>query len=141
MRSRKPGPGDREWGANQLLQRAKTMRSQASDAERLLWRHLRASRFHGYKFRRQVVIEPYIVDFVCLEARLIIEADGGQHMEQLDYDARRAKKLESMGYTVIRFWNHEILGQIDAVLEVILSTLNRSPLPGPLPGGEGEKQR
>jgi very-short-patch-repair endonuclease len=117
------------------------MRTQASDAERQLWKHLRAHRFKGYKFRRQVVIEPYIVDFVCFEAMLIIEADGGQHMEQQGYDSQRTKKLESMGYTVIRFWNHEILGGIDAVLEVILKVLmDLSPLPG-LSLGERGKNR
>ncbi len=118
-----PRERDRERGSNKLFQRAKTMRTQASDAERLLWQHLRAHRLHGYKFRRQVVIEPYIVDFVCLEARLIIEADGGQHTERQNYDEQRTKKLESMGYKVIRFWNHEVLNRIDDVLGVILDAL------------------
>jgi len=74
---------------------------------------------NGFKFRRQVVIEPYIVDFVCFEARLIIEADGGQHVEQAEYDALRTKTLESMGYRVIRFWNNHILTELPAVLEQI----------------------
>jgi very-short-patch-repair endonuclease len=128
----------RERGSNKLLRHAKAMRTQASDAERLLWKHLRARRLHGYKFRRQVVIEPYIVDFVCFEAKLIVEADGGQHMDQQRYDADRTEKLKSMGYTVLRFWNHEILGEIDSVLTKIVSDIVNSPLPNPLPRGEGE---
>lgn len=124
---------DTERGSNKLLHHAKSMRSQASDTERLLWKHLRAHRFHGYKFRRQVVIEPFIVDFVCFEAKLIIEADGGQHMEQKVYDMQRTNKLESMGFRVIRFWNHEILSGIDDVLAVILKALMNSPSPQPSP--------
>ncbi len=91
----------------------------------------------GYKFRRQVVIEPYIVDFVCLEARLIVEADGGQHLEQVEDDLKRSVFLESLGYKVIRFWNHEILGDIHTVLEAIHGYLIEAPSPSPLPGGEG----
>ena len=118
---------DRERGPDKNLQNAKRMRSEASDAERLLWKHLRAHRLHGYKFKRQVVIEPYIVDFLCLEAKLIIEADGGQHMEQQAYDTARTKKLEAKGYKVLRFWNHDILSNTDAVLGVIENVLSGSP--------------
>ena len=118
---------DRERGSDKNLQNAKRMRSEASDAERLLWKHLRAHRLHGYKFKRQVVIEPYIVDFLCLEAKLIIEADGGQHMEQQAYDTARTKKLEAKGYKVLRFWNHDILSNTDAVLGVIENVLSGSP--------------
>jgi very-short-patch-repair endonuclease len=91
----------------------------------------------GYKFRRQVVIEPYIVDFVCLEARLIIEADGGQHSDQVAYDARRTVRLEGMGYLVMRFWNHEVLGELQTVLEQIRAALIEGPSPRPSPGGRG----
>ena len=83
----------------------------------------------GYKFRHQVVIEPYIVDFMCLKARLIVEADGGQHLEQLDSDTKRTIFLESLGYEVIRFWNHEILGNTETVLEQIHSHLIEAPSP------------
>jgi very-short-patch-repair endonuclease len=113
------------------------MRKRQSDAEIALWQKLRAHRMLGYKFRRQVVIEPYIVDFVCLEAMLIIEADGGQHTEQQSYDEQRAAHLESLGYRVLRFWNHEILNELDSVLTQIASALIRSPLPNPPPEGEG----
>jgi len=98
---------------------ARELRQQATDAERLLWKHLRAHRMADYKFRRQVVIEPYIVDFVCLEAMLIVEADGGQHLEQVEDDLKRSEFLESLDYKVIRFWNHEILCDIQTVLEQI----------------------
>jgi very-short-patch-repair endonuclease len=83
----------------------------------------------GYKFRRQVVIVPYIVDFICLEARLIIEVDGGQHGGRLVYDARRTVRLESKGYRVIRFWNHEVLGELEGVLEQIRAALIEAPSP------------
>jgi very-short-patch-repair endonuclease len=128
---------DRERESTYLLARARTLRRQSSDAENLLWRHLRARRLMGYKFRRQVVIKPYIVDFVCLEARLIIEADGGQHSDQIVYDARRTVRLEGMGYRVMRFWNHEIMGETQSVLEQIRTALIEAPSPQPSPGGRG----
>jgi len=108
---------------------AKKLRQQSTDAERILWKYLRAHRMAGYKFRHQVVIEPYIVDFMCLKARLIVEADGGQHLEQLDSDTKRTILLESLGYKVIRFWNHEILGNTETVLEQIHSHLIEAPSP------------
>ena len=116
---------------------ARKLRHQSTDAERVLWRYLRAHRMAGYKFRRQVVIDPYIVDFVCLEARLIVEADGGQHLEQAEADLKRSVFLESLGYKVLRFWNHEILGDIHTVLERIHGSLIEAPSPQPSPGGRG----
>jgi very-short-patch-repair endonuclease len=127
----------RERESKNLLALARTLRSQSSDAENVLWRHLRARRLMGYKFRRQTVIEPYIVDFVCLEARLIIEADGGQHSDQEAYDARRTAWLEGMGYRVMRFWNPEVLGELQSVLEQIQVALIEVPSPLPSPGGRG----
>jgi very-short-patch-repair endonuclease len=127
----------RERESKNLLALARTLRSQSSDAENVLWRHLRARRLMGYKFRRQTVIEPYIVDFVCLEARLIIEADGGQHSDQEAYDARRTAWLEGMGYRVMRFWNPEVLGELQSVLEQIQVALIEVPSPQPSPGGRG----
>ena len=118
---------------------ARKLRQQSTDAERMLWKHLRAHRMAGYKFRRQVVIEPYIVDFICLDARLIVEADGGQHLEQAEDDLKRTIFLESLGYTVMRFWNHEILGDIHNVLERIHDSLIEVPSPQPSPGGRGSK--
>ena len=118
---------------------ARRLRQQATDAERMLWKYLRARRMAGHKFRRQVVIEPYIVDFVCLEAQLIVEADGGQHLEQVEDDLKRSVFLESLGYKVIRFWNHEILGDTYSVLERIHGSLIEAPSPQPSPGGRGGK--
>jgi len=123
---------DRVRGSNLLKSRARSLRREMTDAERLLWRNLRSRSFEGHKFRRQVVIEPYIVDFACLDARLIIEADGGQHDEQREDDAERTERLEKMGYRVLRFWNHEILKELESVLEQIRLALNDIPSPQPL---------
>jgi len=116
---------------------SRKLRRQATDVEHLLWNYLRARQLAGFKFRRQVVIEPYIVDFACFEARLIIEADGGQHVERNESDAKRTVYLESLGYRVIRFWNHEILEHTDAVLEQIQRALINIPSPRPSPEGRG----
>ena len=118
---------------------ARKLRQQSTDAERMLWKHLRAHRMAGYKFRRQVVIEPYIVDFICLDARLIVEADGGQHLEQAEDDLKRSAFLQSRGYKVIRFWNDEILTDTHIVLERIYNYLITAPSPLPSPGGRGGK--
>ena len=119
---------------------AKTLRKNMTDAEQLLWRHLRAHRMCGRKFRRQQPIGPYIVDFVHFGARLVVEADGGQHNGSSS-DATRDAWLRSQGFTVMRFWNHEILQNSEAVLEAILKELAKGapPLsPGPSPArGEG----
>jgi very-short-patch-repair endonuclease len=114
---------------------ARELRKNATDCERLLWQQLRAHRLQGFKFKRQQPLGLYIVDFVCFEARLIIEADGGHHAEQAEYDNRRDDWLRSQGFTVLRFWNNEILTNIEGVLERILEgcqNLN-SPSPQPLP--------
>ena len=127
----------RERGSKNLETRARQLRQQATKAEKMLWTYLRSRRLEGYKFRRQVVIEPYIVDFVCLEVKLIIEADGGQHSEQQKYDTVRTARLEAMGYRVMRFWNNEILAEHYSVLEQIQSALIETPSPQPSPGGRG----
>ena len=94
-----------------------------SDAERLLWKHLRAHRFAGEKFRRQEPIGTYIVDFVSHNSHLIIEVDGGQHTTQVAYDEARTLWLNSRGYRVIRFWNNQVLVETEAVLDAIALTL------------------
>jgi len=91
----------------------------------------------SHKFKRQVVIEPYIVDFVCLESHLIIEVDGGQHAEQVEYDARRTTRLEAMGYRVMRFWNNQVLSETINVLEQIATALIEAPSPQPSSEGRG----
>ena len=99
--------------------RARRLRRQATDAERCLWQHLRGRRLEGFKFRRQQVVGGFIVDFLCVEAKLIIEADGGQHSVQKIYDECRTAYLQRQGYRILRFWNHEILSNTEAVLERI----------------------
>lgn len=103
----------------QLLIFAKSMRHTATDAEQLMWRILHAKRFMNLKFRRQHVIKPYIVDFYCHEIGLVIELDGSKHGtdEGKEYDAERTKFLESLDLTVVRYWNHDVLGRTDVVLE------------------------
>jgi very-short-patch-repair endonuclease len=104
--------------------RAKQLRSQLTDAERKLWYNIRARRFQGIKFRRQVPLGPFIVDFLCDRARLVIELDGGQHGERKTSDALRTQWLESQGYSVIRYWNNEVLNNIEGVLENLSATLS-----------------
>ncbi len=103
--------------------KARALRAQMTDAETLMWQQLRGRRFQGFKFRRQRPLGPYILDFVCLEAGLVIEIDGGQHAEQLAYDQARTALIESHQLTVIRFWNHEVMNDTAAVLENIWQTL------------------
>jgi len=107
------------------MSRAKHLRSTMTDAERLLWRHVRSRGLDGYKIRRQHPLEPYIVDFVCLEQRVVIEIDGGQHARAATADAERTKALEARGFRVLRFWNHEVLANVDGVLAVLLEELKR----------------
>ncbi|QAU25237.1 endonuclease domain-containing protein [Dyella sp. M7H15-1] len=119
--------------------RAQALRQNMTDAERLLWRHLRNRLFSEQKFRRQHEIDRYIVDFVCADAQLVVELDGGQHAEQVEKDQERTRRLKAMGYRVLRFWNDDVLKNTEAVLEVILGALaSAAPHPNPLPGGERE---
>ena len=110
------------------LAHAKRMRHSPTDAETRLWRNLRAGRLAGYKFRRQQPLGRYIVDFVCFEERLVIEVDGGQHLDAQLSDASCTKWLESEGFRVLRFWNDDVLLRNSLVLEEILRALtnNRS---------------
>lgn len=104
---------------------ARHLRRNMTDAERLLWRHLRARRLGGYRFRRQHPIGPYVVDFACMRAGVVVELDGGQHGERAHaaHDARRSAHLARAGYRVLRFWNHEVLAETEAVLAAILRAL------------------
>ena len=120
-----------------VLTNAKPLRANQTEAEQRLWYHLRAHRFMDLKFKRQKPRGRYIVDFICVERHLIIEIDGGQHAEQTEYDQRRDAWLRDQGYTVLRFWNHEVMHQLEGVLEQIRSTLTLSPSPSPT-SGRGE---
>jgi very-short-patch-repair endonuclease len=125
------------------VDRARNLRQKQTDAEQTLWRHLRARRLQGWKFRRQHQLGSYIVDFVCPDAQLIVELDGGQHADQLIYDERRTLELQAMGYLVLRFWNNDVLANLEGTLEALLKAL-ASPGPSPQPSprrGEGAGRR
>ncbi len=115
--------------------RARALRGALTDAEQRLWYHLRNRRLGGHKFRRQVPFGPYVADFVCMAARLIVEVDGGQHAQRAVEDARRTRYLEDQGYRVVRFWNNEVLGNLEGVLQrlsvVIAERLSTLTLPSP----------
>ena len=113
--------------------RARELRINSTDAERRLWRHLRNYQVNGWQFRRQHPIPPYFADFACVEARLIVEADGGQHAEN-EKDLKRTAYLEWRGWQVLRFWNNEILESTEHVIETIAAALGPHPNPPPLRG-------
>jgi len=120
----------------QISPHAAHLRRDMTDAERKLWLALRDRRLDGHKFRRQSTIGPYIVDFFCAEAKLIIELDGGQHNEEAD--ATRTRFLAERGYQILRFWNNEVLENFEGVLQVISETLKKRPSSNLLPQtGEG----
>jgi very-short-patch-repair endonuclease len=112
------------------LARARHLRHFATDVEKLLWARLRARRLEGFKFRRQVWIGSYIADFLCVEAQLIVEADGAQHGENAEYDLRRDAMLKTEGCRVLRFWNNDVTGNMEGVLDAIRAAcLERVPSP------------
>ncbi len=114
-------------------ERARTLRTAMSDAEKRLWRRLRKRQVGAYRFRRQHPLGRYIVDFVCLQARLVVEVDGGQHVERVHYDQKRSAWLGKHGFRVLRFWNHEVMNQTEAVMTVISEALHASVRPPSLP--------
>ena len=118
----------------------RNLRHRATPAENALWYHLRAKRLAGHKFRRQHPFGDFILDLVCIEKRLVIEVDGGQHCGS-DSDVERDASLRNAGFNVLRVWNHDVLNRMDRVLELVLAALNETthhPLPGPPLEGEGE---
>ena len=117
---------------NTLISRAKNLRKNQTNAEKRIWHYLRDRRLCGYKFKRQVPIDNYIVDFVCIEKKLIIELDGGQHLEAIEYDNKRTSILNLLGFHVLRYWNNDVLCRINEVLQDIEQYLNL-PHPNPLP--------
>ncbi len=134
----------------EALEKAKELRKNLSKAEAKLWSVLKTGQLEGYKFRKQQPVGPFIVDFICNQKRLVIELDGGQHAEQQEYDTKRTAFLEQAGYTVLRFWNNEVLENPEGVVEVVLGKLKElpdakgeessflTPPPTPPAGGGGE---
>jgi len=109
----------KQFNAMPLIDKARTLRKNQTDVEEILWQQLRNRHLCGYKFRRQFPIAPYIADFACLELKLIIELDGGQHADQISYDNQRRLFLEQRGFKVIRFWNNDVIENTAGVLESI----------------------
>jgi len=105
--------------------RAKALHREMTPAERRLWSRLRAHRMHGIHFRNQHAIGHYVVDFCAPRRKLVIEIDGSQHLDQEEYDAERTEYLESQGYRIVRFWNHEVMQNITGVLGAIASALGQ----------------
>jgi very-short-patch-repair endonuclease len=122
---------ERDFGSGflrkkQLLhQRARQLRREQTPSEAKLWQSLRGRQFAGCKFRRQFPVRGYIADFCCPERKLIIELDGEQHLEQQEYDVDRTLELEAHGYSVMRFWNNELVENMDGVMEAIFEVLNK----------------
>ena len=117
---------------------AKHLRKNQTDTERKLWGHLRSRQLNGLKFRRQHPVGPYIVDFCCMEKKIVVELDGGQHLTQELADKRRTENINNLGYRVLRFWDHEVFMNTEAVLEQILEAVD-DPHPNLLPSGRGCK--
>jgi len=118
---------------------ARNLRHSQTSAERKLWLLLRDRRLAGFKFRRQHPVGPFVVDFCCTEAKVIVELDGGHHALTHDSDTARSGYLAGQGHRVLRFWNNEVLGNTSGVLERIVEALKRGrqrPSPSPLPSGE-----
>ena len=110
---------------SQTRKRARQLRRDGTDAERLFWSKVRDRQLHNAKFRRQHPIGPYVADFVCLRHRLVIELDGGQHNSDPTKEAERTRFIEAEGFRVLRFWNNEALENLDGVLEAIALALER----------------
>ena len=121
---------------------ARRMRAEPTDAERVLWLRLRHDiKLVGSHFRRQAAIGPFIVDFASRKAKLVIELDGGQHDWQQASDALRKRQIEAAGYSILRFWNNDVLGNLEGVLSEIQRALPPTPDPSPQGGGEQMRQR
>jgi very-short-patch-repair endonuclease len=111
----------------ETTRRARSLRAEMTDVERLLWQALRYKQVNGNRFRRQHPIGRYIVDFACIEQKLVIELDGGQHQEQVAYDEQRTASLQAQGWQVLRFWNNDILNNLEGVLTRIAENLTAAP--------------
>ena len=119
------------------IPQARSLRRSMTGAEERLWFHLRGRRLLNAKFRRQYAIGPYIADFACVESKLVVELDGSQHVEQAGYDKKRDAYIEEQGFTILRFWNNDVLSKTDDVLEMIASHISPHPSAS-APGRFGE---
>jgi very-short-patch-repair endonuclease len=117
----------RRKGIRTISPHARSLRANMTDAERALWYNLRDRRLSGFKFKRQWTLGPFVVDFCCLERRLVVEVDGGQHNDEVDRN--RTRWLANEGYRVIRFWNNDVLTNLDGVLEALAQALAPDPHP------------
>lgn len=116
---------------------ARLLRKRPTETEKLLWRYLRSKQIDGFKFRRQQAIDNYVVDFVCLDRKIIIEVDGGQHAVDKEKDIERDTYLKKHDFKVLRFWNNDVLTNIGGVLDMIRGNcLSHPPLTPPVKGGE-----
>ncbi len=115
--------------------RARALRNNATDAERVLWQAISARKVSGIRFNRQVPVGPFICDFVARSIGLVIEVDGGQHEDAVD--AERTRYIEPQGFRVIRFWNNDVLGNLDGVIEDIMRVVADMPSPNPSRKREG----
>ncbi|MBX3662129.1 MAG: endonuclease domain-containing protein [Burkholderiales bacterium] len=116
---------------------ARKLRKSETDAERKIWQQLHSRNLKGSKFRRQHPVGPYVVDFICINEKLIIELDGSQHQKQQGYDAERTAYLEQAGYRVLRFWDNDVLLRTESVMQAIFDAILISPHPNPLPTSVG----
>ena len=123
---------NRMRGPDKTVSRSRSLRQRMTEAEKHVWWHLRARKLGGFKFVRQERLGNYIVDFLCREQKLVIEIDGGQHAGNIK-DILRTQFLNAEGYRVIRFWNNEVLSNMEGVLQMVLSELTKAPHPTPLP--------
>ncbi|MBV8409252.1 MAG: endonuclease domain-containing protein [Alphaproteobacteria bacterium] len=115
-----------------MVSYAQTLRTNATEPERILWQRLRRRQLNGFKFRRQRPVGPYVCDFACLEAALIVELDGSQHVVQAPYDITRDAFLRAQGFRVLRFWNGDVLSRLDWIVETIFEALHGAHLDGRL---------
>ena len=127
-----------------IIIKARQLRSRMTEAERKLWQIFRGRQLGGYRFRKQAPLGKYVADFICYEAKIIVEVDGGQHNnpKEISYDEQRTAWLSSQGYLVQRFWNNEVFEQLEAVSRIILDfCLKRYPPSFPSPTKNGGKGR
>jgi very-short-patch-repair endonuclease len=118
---------DKYRTTSETLKRAKRLRRDMTEAEKKLWYRIRAGQLDGHQFRKQVPVDPYILDFACLRKRLALEVDGSQHAEISAAEDERNRFLRAEGYVVVRYWNTEVLQNIDGVLEDLLARLRALP--------------